>query len=153
MAPPVLVSACLLGVRCRYDGANRPDTALVNRLIDDGRCIVPVCPEQLGGLPTPRTPAEIVGGSGPDVLDGRASVRAHDGRDVTDQYVRGAEETLRIARLFGCRSAYLQEKSPACGVDFIKRGDDTCPGMGVAAALLSQSGVELVGADPSSPPE
>jgi uncharacterized protein YbbK (DUF523 family) len=145
--PPVLISACLLGVRCRYDGGSKPDPVLIERLRADGVHLVPVCPEQLGGLPTPRPPAEIHGGDGRDVLDGRARVINADGRDVTGPYVRGADETLAIARQFGCRRAILKTKSPACGPRTIKRGERTIPGIGVTAALLQRHGIELIPAD------
>ena len=141
----VLVSACLLGVCCRYDGGTRPDRRLVEALEREGRRIVPVCPEQLGGLPTPRAPAEITRGDGRDVLAGGAKVIDVDGADVTTEHVRGARAVLHIARLLGCGRAYLQEKSPACGVRTIKRGGETRPGMGVTAALLESSGIRLFG--------
>jgi len=142
---PVLVSACLLGVRCRYDGGERLDRALLDQLRRDGCVIIPICPEQLGGLPTPRPPAEIKGGDGRDVLSGRAVLTNVEGADVTAAYLRGAGEALRLARRLGCRRAVLKEKSPACGVAWIKQGDADVPGMGVAAALLSSEGVELAG--------
>ena len=141
----VLVSACLLGVHCRYDGAAKPDRARIDRLAQQGRHLVPVCPEQLGGLPTPRAPAEITNGDGTTVLAGAARVVNTDGVDVTEQYVRGAEEVLRLAKRLGCRRAVLKEKSPACGVRTVKRGDETRPGIGVAAALLKREGLDLEG--------
>ena len=146
--PPVLVSACLLGVRCRYDGGTCLDRDLIDRLANENCAIVPVCPEQLGGLPTPRPPAEITVGDGHTVLAGKAKLIDADGADVTEQYVRGAQEVVRLAQLFGCRQAYLREKSPACGVKEIKRGDQAHPGPGVAAALLGSSGVDVFGSDP-----
>jgi uncharacterized protein YbbK (DUF523 family) len=147
----VLVSACLAGVHCRYDGGCRRDDALIQQLQSEGCVIVPVCPEQLGGLPTPRPPAEIVSGDGSAVLAGESKVINKNGADVTQPYVSGAEETLRIAELLGCGRAYLKEKSPACGVRAIQRGGRTCEGRGVAAALLASAGVEIIGADPPTP--
>ena len=144
---PVLVSACLAGVHSRYDGACNFNKALIQRLELEGCVIVPVCPEQLGGLSTPRPPAEITSGDGRTVLAGESTVVAEDGTDVTQQYVRGAEETVRIAALLGCTHAYLAEKSPACGVHTLKRKGQTCEGRGVAAALLASAGVEVVGVD------
>lgn len=148
--PSVIVSACLLGVRCRYDGGTCRDRALMDRLMREGCCVVPVCPEQLGGLPTPRAPAEITRGDGVSVLEGEARLVNVDGTDVTEQYVRGARAVLALAEPLGCGSAWLKEKSPACGVTVIKRGDQTCSGMGVTAALLRSSGIEVLGADPTT---
>ncbi len=148
LIPPVLVSSCLLGVCCRYDGSGALDRQLIGRLQRDGSPIIPVCPEQLGGLPTPRPPAEIEHGDGHTVLAGEARLIDAHGADVTEAYVRGAREALRIAKLLGCRCAWLKEKSPACGVEKIKDGDQTRPGMGVAAALLKSAGVEVFGVGP-----
>jgi uncharacterized protein YbbK (DUF523 family) len=142
--PPVLVSACLLGVRCRYDGGSRPDAALLDLLAPESIHAIPVCPEQLGGLSTPRAPAEIRGGDGRDVLGGRARVINQVGVDVTDHYIRGAREVFRLAQRFGCTRACLKTKSPACGPRSIKRGAETVPGLGVAAALLDENGLELI---------
>ncbi len=97
----LLVSACLLGVRCRYDGSAAPEDNVVCK---ESAC-VPVCPEQLGGLPTPRETAHLVGGDGMDVLDGNAFVVTEDGRDVTQHFLRGAEEVLRLARSLGAHRA------------------------------------------------
>lgn len=147
-AGPILCSACLLGVRCRYDGENKAGpsyTPLLERLLQSGRLVL-VCPEQLGGLPTPRPPAAIEGGDGGDVLDGRARVLTSDGQDVTPQFVRGAEEALRVARLAGCRSAVLKCGSPSCGVarDLLE-GEERAPLLdGVTAALLKRNGIEVV---------
>lgn len=132
----VLVSACLLGVRCRYDGRSVPCSALLQRL--DELDAVPVCPEILGGLPTPRTPSERQGDR----------VTAKDGRDVTAQYRRGAEEALRLAQLFGCRYALLKERSPSCGCGKIYDGSFTgtlTDGDGTAAELLCANGIQVFG--------
>jgi len=145
---PVLVSACLLGIHCRYDGGERLDDELGERLKREGCGAVPVCPEQLGGLPTPRPPSEITRGDGTAVLAGEAKVLAADGSDVTEQYLRGARQALCLAQRLGCRRAYLKEKSPACGVEWIRRGERTCRGRGVAAALLESAGIEVFGVQP-----
>ena len=147
---PVMVSACLLGVHCRYDGDARPCPELIERLRSEGRHIVPMCPEQLGGLSTPRPSAEITHGDGRTVLAGDARVVADDGTDVTELYLRGAQECVDLARRLGCCRAYLQERSPACGVGKIKRRGRTCAGMGVAAAMLEAAGVELIGVEARS---
>lgn len=132
----VLVSACLMGVNCRYkgDGAMIPE---IGRLME--RChLVPVCPEIMGGLATPRTPAERVGGR----------VVTRDGVDVTEAYERGAEEAARLAALYGCRYALLKERSPSCGSGEVYDGTfgrKLVPGDGVAAARLKKEGVAVYG--------
>jgi uncharacterized protein YbbK (DUF523 family) len=135
----ILVSACLLGVNCRYDGGNCLTAEVIEEL--GSHPVVPVCPEQLGGLPTPRPAAEIAGGSGEDVLDGRARVLTEQGGDVTDQFLRGAQETLRIARLSRAARVLLKQRSPSCGCGQICRGGKTLPGDGVTAALLKREGI------------
>ncbi|MCD4657075.1 MAG: DUF523 domain-containing protein [Planctomycetes bacterium] len=138
----ILVSECLLGVNCRYDGKNSHREELIEKLKDCA--IIPICPEQLGGLTTPRPPAQINEGTGNEVLRKKAKVlRIDDGIDVTEQYLKGAEASLYLARLFGAKEAYLKEKSPACGVHFIKRDDEKVEGSGVCAALLRAKGVIL----------
>lgn len=110
----ILISACLLGVSCRYDGRSVP---LPDTVISELKCryrLIPVCPEIMGGLPTPRSPAEI--------LRGQEKVIRKDGVDVTEPYRRGAEETLRLAHLFDCKLAVLKERSPSCGKGRIHDG-------------------------------
>ena len=132
--PRVLVSACLLGVACRYDGKGQAIPRL-NELL--AACeVIPVCPEQLGGLPTPRTPSERVG----------EKVLARDGTDVTCAFARGATEALRLARLTGARLALLKARSPSCGSGEIYDGSftgRTVPGNGVAAQALVDAGIEI----------
>ena len=132
----VLISACLLGVPCRYDGASKA-SPLALELAE--RCqLVPVCPEQLGGLPTPRPPAERQG----------QAVRTQAGVDVTGAYRRGAEETLRLCRLLGCQAAVLKERSPSCGHGEIYDGTFTgtrVPGDGVTAEYLKAVGIPVYG--------
>lgn len=141
----VLVSACLLGVCCRYDGSSNPAQDLLERR---DLQLVPVCPEQLGGLPTPRPPAWLVGGSGEEVLDGRARVVTADGRDVTEHFLKGAYETLRIARACGAARAILKEKSPSCGCQKVYIEGQLTNGQGVTAALLRREGIEILSLDP-----
>ncbi len=132
----VLISACLMGVSCRYDGKNTQYDG-IDELMARVH-LVPVCAETLGGLPTPRIPAERVGDR----------VLTQDGRDVTEAYQKGAEEALRIARRFGCAYAILKERSPSCGNGTIYDGTFTktlVPGDGVTAALLRQNGIRVFG--------
>ena len=141
--PPILVSACLLGLACRYDGGSKPDSRLA-RLTAAGK-LLPVCPEQLGGLPTPRPAVEIVEGSGGDVLEGGARLRDEKGVDRTETFLRGARETLVLARMAGCRRAILKERSPSCGTGFLKSlGGVQRDGEGVTAALLAREGLEIL---------
>ena len=144
-SPVYLVSACLLGIPAAYDGRGRPMMELV-ALAAQGQA-VPVCPEVAGGLSIPRPPAEIVGGSGEDVLDGRARVVTADGQDVTAAYLKGAEVALAAARRCGARVAVLKARSPSCGSRQIYDGSHTgclVPGQGVAAALLRRAGLHVV---------
>jgi len=140
-----VVSACLLGVRCRYDGGTNLREPLLE-LVRQGKAI-PVCPEQLGGLPKPRVPAEIEGGDARAVWEGHAAVRNAAGEDVTSFFLRGAEETLRLARAFGAQAAILKERSPSCGVREVYDGTfqrRRVPGMGIAAYFLAQNGIEVL---------
>ena len=134
----ILVSACLLGVCCRYDGRGNPNGAVLALLNRDDVTLIPVCPEQLGGLPTPRVPSER--------LDGSVINRA--GEAVTAQFNLGAEEALKIARLFHCRTAILKERSPSCGCGKVYDGTfsgSLTEGNGVAAELLRREGIEVYG--------
>ena len=133
----ILVSACLLGVPCRYDGRSVPRAPLVEAA-ERGVRLVPFCPEIYGGLPTPRVPAERRGDE----------VVARDGRDVTQAYRRGAAEALRLCRLLHCEAAILKEKSPSCGCGRVYDGTFSgtlVEGDGVTAALLKENGVPVIG--------
>lgn len=140
---PVIVSACLLGLRTRYDGKDAFSMEAVTLL--EGRVVVPVCPEQLGGLATPRSRVEILSGGGVEVLAGTADVIDETGADVTVKFMKGAMDTLQIARLCGAQEAYLKEKSPSCGTSLICRGGVCVNGMGVTAALLMKEGIAVKG--------
>ncbi|GAA3507224.1 DUF523 domain-containing protein [Streptomyces showdoensis] len=140
----VLVSACLRGVPCRYDGRDKPSAALDAALA--GRAAVPFCPEGAGGLPTPRRPAETVGGDGHAVLDGTAKVVDDEGTDVTAEFVAGARRALARARATGCTEALLMPRSPSCGRGRVYDGTFTgelVPGDGVTAALLERHGIRV----------
>ena len=132
----ILVSACLLGCPCRYDGAAKADPRVLALM--ERHTLIPVCPEQLGGLPTPRLPSERREGG---VFD-------RGGKNVTPQYRQGAEEVLRLARLYGCTHAVLKERSLSCGNGQIYDGSFShvlVPGSGVAAELLAQNGITVLG--------
>ncbi len=138
-----IVSACLAGVGCRYDGGHC-EIPKIRRLVAEGRAL-PVCPEQLGGLSTPRIPAEIVGDGGEAVLKEKALVLDKENRDVTSAFIRGAEETWKLARLIGATKAILKERSPSCGVTQICRGEETISGEGVTCFLLRTHGIQVQG--------
>lgn len=145
---PVLVSACLLGRACRYDGRENQDHALERELEARGLRAVGFCPEEHGGLGTPRPPASIERGGGAEaVLDGRARVLTDSGSDVTGEFVRGAEGALRVCREQGITRAFLKERSPSCGVRATHVADELAPGPGVTAALLARHGVEVEGVE------
>lgn len=132
----ILISACLLGVPCRYDGAEKRNSAAV-RLAEKYH-LIPVCPEQMGGLATPRPAAEIR----------RGKVETCDGVNVTDAYSRGAEAALRLALLFHCETAVLKERSPSCGSGEVHDGTFSgglTAGDGVTADLLKTHGIRVLG--------
>ena len=140
--PGIIVSACLTGVCCRYDGGHRLDENVMR--LSPEVDLVPLCPEQMGGLTTPRQPCEIIGGDGDDVLDGRARVVDTEGRDVTGQLLKGANEFFRIAERSKIKKAIMKEKSPSCGVHRIYRNGILVSGKGVLTALLLREGIEVV---------
>lgn len=140
-----LCSACLLGLECRYDGKSNLEKASEQLLQEfrDGD-IIPVCPEQLGGLPTPRIPQEIQGMSGEFVLDGKCKVINKKGEDVTKQFVKGAYEVLKIAQSLGVKEYVGVQKSPSCGCGKTYDGTFTktlIDGDGVTVALLKRNGI------------
>jgi uncharacterized protein YbbK (DUF523 family) len=140
--PVCLVSACLLGVRCRYDGQHKSD-ALDRDL--SGFTVIPVCPEQLGGLSTPRPAAEMTQGGGNEVFEGSARVLTRDdGLDVTAQFVRGAEDTLAIARKTGAETAFLKQRSPSCGCGQTWVDGEVVAADGVTTALLKRHGITVI---------
>jgi uncharacterized protein YbbK (DUF523 family) len=129
-----IISACLAGINCRWDGQARPCQKVI-KLVKQGQAI-PVCPEQLGGLTTPRPPAEQKGNK----------VFTKDGKDVTSQFKNGAKEALRIAKLTGVKEAILKSKSPSCGLGKIYDGtfsDKLIAGDGVFAKLLKKNKIKV----------
>ncbi len=132
----ILVSACLLGVNCRYDGTGVLTKGMTDAL--SKHHLIPVCPEQLGGLMTPRTPAERV----------NDKIMTKTGEDVTENFKRGATEVLKLAKLYDCKLAILKERSPSCGYGKIYDGTFTntlISGNGLTAELLSQNGIKVIG--------
>lgn len=134
----VLISACLLGLDCKYDGGSNALSEKCIAALKAKYALVPVCPESYGGLPAPRLPSERTGDR----------VLGKDGTDVTAQYEKGARAALRLAEIFGCKTAILKERSPSCGHGVIYDGTFThtlVPGSGVTAQLLRENGVTVFG--------
>jgi len=141
----VVVSACLAGVACTHEAQPKTRDWAV-RLVAEGRA-VPVCPEVAGGLPIPRPAAEIQGGDGDDVLEGRARVVDEHGTDVTEHYLRGARTAAETARTAGAILAILKARSPSCGCGRIYDGTfdgALTDGDGVTASMLRREGLEVV---------
>ncbi len=139
-----IASACLAGIKCRYDGEAREDET-IKKMYEQG-LVKAVCPEMLAKLPAPRCPSEIVDGDGGDVLAGRARVMAQDGGDRTAEFLMGAQKTLELAEKCGAARAYLKSKSPSCGCGRIYDGTFSGRlrgGDGVTAALLKKHGIEV----------
>ncbi len=146
----LLISACLTGLTCQYDG--RPARRQLNPslLTALGARLVPICPEQLAGLPTPRSPAEITSGDGQAVLDGQARVLSQDGVDLTKNFVRGAQMVLYVARFTRAAGMITQKRSPSCSSAGIYDGSFSHtlrPGCGVCAALLQLHGIQTIDID------
>jgi uncharacterized protein YbbK (DUF523 family) len=140
---PILISACLLGRNCRYDGGSCRSEEMV-RLARERGC-VEICPEVDGGLPVPRPRALLRGGTGPEVVAGGAKIVFQEsGEDVTRAFLRGAWKALKAARAEGVRKAYLKSKSPSCGVGRVSVGGEILTGWGVTAWLLREAGVQCV---------
>jgi len=143
---PVLVSACLLGRTCRYDGRHNRDGALARELAARGEHAVPCCPEEEGGLATPRPAAWLTRSAG-EVLDRAGAVVTRDGADVTAAFRTGAELALARCREHGAERAYLKERSPSCGVACTHVDGAPVDGPGLTAELLRRGGVEIVGVE------
>lgn len=140
-----LISACLCGVNCKYNGLNNYNE-ICDKLFTSGKAIL-LCPEQLGGLPTPRIPSEIIGESSNILNNNNGSVIDKNGNDVTPQFVKGAKETLQIAKKLNIKKAILKDGSPSCGVHYIYNGNfngSKIKGMGITAQLLKESSIDII---------
>ncbi len=140
----ILISACLCGVNCKYNGGNNVHPEFLE-LLKQG-VLLPICPEQLGGLPTPRAACEILGGSGREVIQGQASVVDSQGEDLGSYFIKGAGECLAIAQQARINEAILQRRSPSCGCGKIYDGSfssQLIDGDGVTAALLKEHGIKV----------
>jgi uncharacterized protein YbbK (DUF523 family) len=140
---PILVSACLLGLLTRFDGASKRHEPALRFIREQGLVPIPVCPEQLAGLPTPRPSTRFACGDGAAVLDGTGKVMNAEGNIVNETFLHGAVETMKIARLAGCTQALLKERSPSCGVHQVYLEDQVVAGQGVTAALLTRNGLQV----------
>ena len=139
-----LISACLCGINCKYNGKNNSDPVFEAMLARNE--VLPVCPEQLGGLPTPRPACEIIGGTGIEVLAGKARVISNNKQNLSEAFIRGAEEVLRIATDAGIKEAIFQSRSPSCGCGHVYDGTFSAhliPGDGVTTALLQKHGIKV----------
>lgn len=137
----VLVSACLLGRRCRFDGRDKLTPQL--GVVLEGRRVIPVCPEELGGLGTPRPACQLQGGDGTAVLYGNASVINVDGKDRRAEFIQGAQAALAEAQAAGATEAILKDHSPSCGVGHVYRDGALLQGEGVLTALLRRHGISV----------
>jgi uncharacterized protein YbbK (DUF523 family) len=137
----VVVSACLLGIQCRYDGLSKVHRPILKL---PGVILIPVCPEQLGGLPTPRPSAYLVGGDGRSVGEGKAQVITEQGQTVTEAFLLGAHQVCEIACLLKARYAILKERSPSCGTHMVRIEGHWKDGLGVTAAMMSSQGVCVI---------
>jgi len=144
---PCLISACLLGINCRYDGTHRAlDPELITKLTKTFY-LIPLCPEQWGGLPTPRPPAQFFGGTGRNLLQGKAKLVDEDGRETTSYVLKAAKEILKLTDLFDIKMAIFKDKSPACGVWQVYREGQIVSGEGVVTAALRTRGVKILSGD------
>lgn len=146
MKNKILVSACLMGFKVRYNGCEKPFVAETLERWQQEQRLVTHCPELAAGLTTPRLPAELNGGDGSVALSGSARILESDGSDVTQSYLLAAWLALNTAQENGCRFALMTDGSPTCGSTKIYDGNfqgTTLAGQGVAAALLQQHGIEV----------
>jgi uncharacterized protein YbbK (DUF523 family) len=141
-----LISACLLGLRCAWSSDYKYKNKRAVKLAKV-EILIPICPEQMGGLPTPRAPQEILGGTGGDVLNKKCRVINKNGQDVTREFVKGAEETLKVARQLNIKEFIAKSRSPSCGCGQIYDGTFSgklIDGDGVTTALLRRNGLRII---------
>lgn len=144
----ILISGCLLGFNCKYSGENNFNEKCL--ALKDRHTLIPVCPEQLGGLATPRAASEILNGGGAEVLMGNARVMDDKGIDETEGFIIGAEETLKLFKMLDCEVALLKARSPSCGIGKIYDGSFSGKlkdGNGVTVELLLQNGIKVLTED------
>ncbi len=147
MKEKLLISACLAGLSCRYDGGSKPHPRLedLKRRYD----LIPVCPEQVGGLSTPRIPNELQA-SAADILSGQGKIKNQAGEDCTEAFIRGASETLKVVLLLKIKRGLLKDGSPSCGKNRVYDGTfcgKSIPGMGITAKVLQEEGIGIYSED------
>lgn len=142
-----LISSCLLGLNTRYDGTNNYSQGVIDFLAEHDIMPIPVCPEQLSGLATPRPKCWFKHGDGEAALSGNGELCDEFGNDVTAPFMDGARQTLTIAKMTNCHMAILQQRSPSCGTRWIYLNQQLTTGMGVTAAILVDNGIELFSED------
>ncbi len=150
---PILVSSCLLGLKTRYDRTDNYCQAVIDYIKTHQLLPIPVCPEQLAGLSTPRPKCWFSCGDGLIAIDGHGTLCDEQGRDVTEIFLHGAQECLKIAGLTHCRMAILQQRSPSCGSRKIYLNKKLTEGLGVTAALLKKNGLKVFSDDNLPPGE
>lgn len=135
MKEKILVSACLLGIDCKYSGDNNLNEKVLSYIAD--KEVIPICPEILGGLSTPRPPSEIIG----------ERVMNNENKDVTKEFQKGAKEALKLAKLFNVKKALLKAKSPSCGCGKIYDGTFSrtlIDGDGITTRLFKENEIEVI---------
>lgn len=142
MKKNLLVSACLVGINCRYDGKNQQDLNVMQ--LAKYYTLIPVCPEQLGGLPTPRPASWFIKGNGVDTNNGLNNMQNEDGKNVSQNFRNGAKETLKICKLLDIKNAILKENSPSCGLKKIYLKEKLTDGKGVTTAILLKNGINVM---------
>ncbi|MDX2494551.1 MAG: DUF523 domain-containing protein [Desulfuromusa sp.] len=150
---PILVSSCLLGLKTRYDGTDNYSQAVIDYIKDNQLTPIPVCPEQLAGLSTPRPKCWFNHGDGEAVLTGNGKLVDENGQNVTEIFLHGAQECLIITQLAHCKQAILQQRSPSCGSQNIYLNENLVKGVGVTTALLNKNGLEIFSDDNLPPPK
>ena len=141
----IVVSSCLAGLEVRYNGTHCLENK-ISKLVEENKAMT-ICPELLGGLSTPREPAEIVGGDGEDVIDGKAKVVDQSGNDVTEDFVKGAYASLEVVKKVNAKLVVLKENSPSCGSSMVYNGEfngKKIAGNGVTSALLKRNGIQVI---------
>ena len=141
---PILVSACLLGLPTRYDGQCKHSQAVIDFLQRENLLPIPVCPEQLAGLTTPRDKTFFQAGTGVDVVAGNGSVISLNGEPMNEIFLLGAKLVFQIGEICNCRRALLKERSPSCGVHQIHLQDNIVSGRGVTTAFLINKGFDVI---------